>query len=841
MTIANKHVYEFGRFCLDAEERLLLRDGQPVSLTPKAFDVLLALVQHSGRLLQKEELMQEIWHDSFVEEGNLAFQISILRRTLGKEQNGQAYIETVPKRGYRFIAQVRELSGDAAELAREQVRPGTLSEGDEMLGAARGWSATRRSLIRPAIVVALAALLVPAAWLFSRHRANLRRASDSVARVEGLTRSGKYFEAYDLAVEVRKHLPGDATIARLMPLISDDLSASTDPSGVRVYLKRFSLDASGSFPSRRLVGITPISHLQIARGEYLMYLEKDGYAPLSRTVSSSLNRAASALGSSTALRVEQKLMEASKVPDRMVFVPGGEYKLLSYGKPTEKSARLGDYFIDQFEVTNREYKEFIAAGGYLKKEFWKYPFVKDGKQLSWEQAMRHLLKDRTGLPGPRSWANQSFSEGKAQNPVTDITWYEAAAYAAFRGKQLPTVFQWEKASRIGTFTKFGWTMPWGLESDEMIDYRANFKTDGTAPVDSFEFGTSPYGAYNMAGNAAEWLLNRRGNHFATAGGSWGDPPYMFGFYGAFPGFYSSNRLGFRCVLNASKATGDQGAMRLETDEVPRYKPTSEASFNAWLSHYRYDKAPLNAKIAEVVDSAEWHREKITYDGANDERAMAYLYLPKNSQKPFQVINFIPGASAFYSLTIPQYVALVVQPYIQSGRAVFVVVLKGYVERMWPQDHKSSALSSVKHREEMVNWVTDVRRGLDYLETRSDIDAGKIAFLDISTEEYLIVPAIEPRYRSVVLMGYGLPKIYLHCIAEANPIYFAPHIRPPKLMLNGLYDEVATFKSTAEPLYLLLREPKRLEVYAGGHIAPFEIAVPIVNGWLDKTMGPVNRE
>src|SRR6185369_6186337 len=93
---------------------------------------------------------------------------------------------------------------------------------------------------------------------------------------------------------------------------------------------------------------------------------------------------------------------------------------------------------------------------------WKYPFIKDGKEISWEEAMR-LLKDRTGLPGPRSWSNQKYPDGKEEHPVTDITWYEAAAYAAFRGKQLPTVFQWEKAARNGVVNQItGFAMPWGM-------------------------------------------------------------------------------------------------------------------------------------------------------------------------------------------------------------------------------------------------------------------------------------------------------------------------------------------------------------------------------------------
>ena len=104
-----KHLYEFGCFRLDPAEHLLLRDGEVVALTPKAFDLLLVLVNHQGHLLGKDELMRELWPDSFVEEGNLADNISRLRKALGESAGGQRFIETVPKRGYRFVAPVREV------------------------------------------------------------------------------------------------------------------------------------------------------------------------------------------------------------------------------------------------------------------------------------------------------------------------------------------------------------------------------------------------------------------------------------------------------------------------------------------------------------------------------------------------------------------------------------------------------------------------------------------------------------------------------------------------------------------------------------------------------------
>jgi TolB-like protein/DNA-binding winged helix-turn-helix (wHTH) protein/Tfp pilus assembly protein PilF len=113
-----KPIYEFGPYRLDAAERLLTRDGEVVPLQPKVFDLLLALVARHGRLVEKEELMTAVWPDTFVEEANIASNISNLRKTLS--QNGRQFIETVPKRGYRFVAEVREIVEESVGLNREK-------------------------------------------------------------------------------------------------------------------------------------------------------------------------------------------------------------------------------------------------------------------------------------------------------------------------------------------------------------------------------------------------------------------------------------------------------------------------------------------------------------------------------------------------------------------------------------------------------------------------------------------------------------------------------------------------------------------------------------------------
>ena len=125
-------IYEFGDFRLETAEQLLLHRGQPISLTPKAFDTLLVLVQSSGHLVEKDELMKRVWADAFVEEANLARNVWALRKTLEDDNGEHRYIETVPKRGYRFIAPVREVaSADTGVLIQRRVRARIVSEEEE--------------------------------------------------------------------------------------------------------------------------------------------------------------------------------------------------------------------------------------------------------------------------------------------------------------------------------------------------------------------------------------------------------------------------------------------------------------------------------------------------------------------------------------------------------------------------------------------------------------------------------------------------------------------------------------------------------------------------------------
>ena len=742
---------------------------------------------------------------------------AIVRCALAKRPEGR-YADAAP-----FAA--------ALESARDEI--------DFRSRLARGGGLGISRAARVGLVAALAAGAATGAFLWIRHS---RRAwaEAAVPRIARLAAGGQWAGGFDLAQRARRELPGDAALAALLPEVTDVLSVVTEPSGARVLLRRNEA-AEGTDPHDvRDLGLTPLREVSLARGDYVLRLEREGYEPFERTISSAVARA-NPRAVPTAISVSWALRKAGTVPAGMAFVPAGQYKLVGYGQPTAASVPLREYLIDRYEVSNREFAEFVAAGGYRRPELWTQPIRDEGRTLSFENAMRRFV-DRTGLPGPRGWSGGTFPDGKADHPVTGVSWYEADAYARFRGKSLPTIFQWEKAARDGVYVVTGDTaMPWGLQRG--ADPRANFDGKTTVPVRQGAAGMSPYGCYHMAGNVSEWTRNAAPGGRVTAGGAFTDPPYLFGDYGIFPALESSERVGFRCALAAPGGAGLEGDAPISrADAAPTYPRSSRAQFEAWLAHYRYDRSPSEGKVEERAESSEFTRERVSFAGAGGARNGGWLYLPKSARPPYQVIQFVPGSNVYGAPTVRAIVESDrFAPLVKAGRALFVVDLPGYPGREWPKGYRRPDGNTVAFRQRAVAESTDVRRGVDYLETRTDVDSTRIAFMNVSISwQGIIFAAVEARYRTVVLVADGLYPEHAEWVAEANPVNFAPHIRAPKLMVNGRWDEDFAFKTEAEPLFKLLSEPKRLQLYDGGHIGPAEVLVPAVNAWLDRTMGPVAR-
>lgn len=691
-----------------------------------------------------------------------------------------------------------------------------------------------------ALVGVSVVLVVAVALLFQyRLRLNVESARASIPDIESLTLAGEYAAAAALANEAVQYLPEDSTLRALWPVFTDELTIITDPPGASVYLERFGASESED-ADRYLIGTTPIVDMELPRAEYIASIEMEGFEPQERPISSRLNRSEGRMGVDPAIRIETMLLPSGSAPPGMVLVPGGAYRPVVW--PNLASVALADFYIDRHEVTNQEYQTFIRAGAYSDRSLWVHTFLDGDRELSFDKAMG-LLRDQSGLPGPRDWRNQEFPEGEDRHPVTGVSWYEASAYAEHAGKSLPTVYQWEKASRDGRFTRFeGRVMPWGLIPFGVAEAaRANFLADGPAPVDVFRFGISPYGAYNMAGNAGEWIRNAQGSGYAAVGGTWADAPYVYSSGEARAGLDASNTIGFRLVSLVEEGADDQGSMPLVREPgAGRITPVDNVTYQGFLSHYRYDKRELDVEIVERLETPDWTRERITFQGVQD-RALAYLYLPKRAAPPYQVIHWIISGTAWFGRTAADEVEAVMGAQIKGGRAVFVVVPRGAIERPSEGFRDSTVPGTVVARDTRVLHVTEYRMGLDYLETRPEIDMSRIAQAGFSwgaEGRAIVLPAIEPRIRSIVYIGGGLrPSTQF---PEINAWNFVTRIAQPALVLTGRFDEVWPYDPYARDLYDMLLGQKRLEVVESGHLPPVEIRNPIINEWLDETLGPVSR-
>ena len=250
-------------------------------------------------------------------------------------------------------------------------------------------------------------------------------------------------------------------------------------------------------------------------------------------------------------------------------------------------------------------------------------------------------------------------------------------------------------------------------------------------------------------------------------------------------------------------------------------------------------APLDARIEETLSTPDWTREKIAFNAADGERTIAYLYLPRHATRPVQVLHYVPAADVdggFRSLSasIEDRMAM----FLKSGRAIFSVVLKGYVERL--QRSAPVDVTGVEFHDRILNRITDLRCGLEYLASRQDVDQSRWAMIAPSAGAQLglIFASIETRYRGIVMVGAGVSASLQQARPDANPLNFAPHIRAPKLIVQGRYDEDTPLRRLAEPLFNVLSQPKQLHLYDGGHVPTSDILMKATQGWLDGNLGPV---
>jgi serine/threonine protein kinase/dienelactone hydrolase len=734
-------------------------------------------------------------------------------------------IEKDPNRRYQSAG---ELAEDLHRyLGRQVIKARRAGATDRLVKLVRRRTATVTLTAGIVVAVAFAATIT---W---RHYTMLWAQQHALAEIDGLIETGDYLHALVLAEKAERFIPDDPLLVTRWSRLSRQCTIITHPLGARVYL--------GGYPNRgrwKYLGRSPIEKARVPFGTYRWRVEQAGYMPVEVVRSNDPPSPSVDPATLTTGHISFTLHKKVESPPDMVWIPPSTLTQhnLFHGRRSIPSAPA--FLIDKDEVTNRRYKQFVDDDGYEKQEFWKQEFVKEGRILTWEQA-REMFRDQTGGYGPAGWKHGTYPPGQADYPVGGLSWYEAAAYARFRGKDLPTVFHWLLAARAN-------------DTPCRIAHYSNFDKN-PAPVGHYA-GMGRFGLRDAAGNVREWCSNAvEGEPSARCilGGACSDNEYMFASGEIRSAWNRDLGNGLRCVIYLDGRQIVPGPafdpVQCRHRDFAHFKPVPDEVLDSYMNTwYKYDRTELNARVDSVdLDRNFCRRERITFDAAYpNERVIAYLHLPSGFKPPYQAVVWFPGAEAREDPWDEKAHRYEITAILQSGRAVIVPFYKGTYERrlerpFYPPD-------TILSRNLYVQDSQDMRRAIDYLETREDIDAGKLAYVGLGWGAQMgpVMIAVEERFKTAILLLGGICACERH--PTADPANFAPRVKLPVLMINAKEDSVFPYETAQKPLFDLLGTPesdKKHLLFPGGHSIPWEYHKQYYSEivkWLDQHLGPPEK-
>lgn len=722
----------------------------------------------------------------------------------------------VPKEAERIISHALEKDASeryqsASEMARDLSSALAQISAPALPPARRELKVSLASAVPAALVITL--LVASGGWFYHRSERRHWAREEAIPEIAKLKAADKLLAAFLLLKEAQRYLPADSQLMQSADEDTRIVSVTSSPPGANVEIQDY------LSPDRvwYALGTTPLTNIRIPAGYFRWKVAKPG---VGNYISAPITRK----------EMNFALDSAQGAPAGMVWVGADRWIEMIDFVGWVGPYNLPSFYMDRFEVTNRQYQEFVDKGGYQKREFWKEKFVSNGRELGWDEAMA-LFRDSTERAGPSTWEAGHYPEGQADYPVSGVSWYEASAYAAFVGKSLPALAQWFEAAppNVASYTV----------------QESNISRSGVAPVGSFN-GLGPYGTYDMAGNVREWTESTTSDDaYFILGGAWKSQTYLFVDPEALSPFDRSPTNGFRCVRNTTPLPPEvvHPVKTLDRD-FAKAKPASDDVFRAYRTMYSYDKTPLNAKVEGVVqESPDWREEKITFDAAyNRERMAAYLFLPKKVQPPFQTVVFFPSARVLDLPSSEKLGDIKFFDYIlQSGRAVLYPIYQNTYERRV----KLVRPAASQAMELTIQRFQDLGRSLDYLQTRPDIDQDKLAYLGVSmgsADGVIYATLVQDRLKAVVFLDGGFFLGQPH--PGRDQVDFAPRLKKPVLMVNGRYDFTFSLEKSQNPLFQMLGTPesdKRHIVRETPHDVTEQRAelVKDVLGWLDKYLGRVD--
>tara|TARA_Y100001980_G_C14543874_1_gene322795 strand:+ start:55 stop:2316 length:2262 start_codon:yes stop_codon:yes gene_type:complete len=528
-----------------------------------------------------------------------------------------------------------------------------------------------------------------------------------------------------------------------------------------------------------------------------------------------------------------------RFPDPSIELPDGHKAFLG-GDPwmflqgiNFEDIKIKAFSIGVNEVSNKDFQEFVDAGGYENPSYWDFPYKVGDKIYDFNSSIK-FFTDRYGKYGPANWSYGKFPSGLANQPVTGISWFEAKAFARFKNLTLPNIFQWTYASGIPENP---------MIVDQSVTNNSNYDSTQLRDV------TNSEGSYNdlnnIGGNVKEWVLNPNGQEkekYSIMGGAFNESSYTFNNYYSLPPFDRAIGNGFRLSKNLTNSQND-----LDNEIIPDFqrnfddlKDVSDEVFEVYKSQFDYQSKPLNSTTTNIEGiksgyTAQKFEMNTTYE--SEENLFGYVIYSNKFKDKYDPVIIYPNAGSIGTNKdnqLPNELLNQFKYLIDEGYAIIHPVYhntfsrKKTIKTFWASD-------SEDYKDAIIKIGQDYKRSLDYIQSRNDFNFNNMSYFGYSwgstTSNYLL--AIDDRVKAAVICVGGLMLQKSKKEIEAH--LYIRRIKVPILHIIGKEDGIFGFEENYKPWKKLIGTPKEklklIELDNVGHGLPWDTIVKHHSKWI----------
>ena len=612
--------------------------------------------------------------------------------------------------------------------------------------------------------------------------------NDILPKISTAYDKGDIYYVFKTTKELLKEYPENKIIYDFLRKSSRVVDVESDLPNTDVYIKY------GSDSVWNYVGIAPIDTIYVPNlrfeNDFNLKLVRDDIEYIGEDEESGIF----------------SLRYLDKTPERYIFKNSIKSERMFFPCCDLGEVDIEAFAISKYEVSNIEFKEFVDGGGYENPNFWDFPIIIKGKKYTYENTISNFT-DKFGKFGPANWSYGQFPSGRGNFPVSHISWFEARAYANYKGRKLPNLFQWLYSAKLSG---------WDLIQLPNLD-NANFNNYGTVEIDEQIKGSKL--VPNIAGNVREWVTNPDSDfNYSALGGSYNDPTYSFNSYYSLSPFVRTSENGFRLVKSFSKNDKIQDNLTIKYDknyirDFDKEEDVSDEIFQYYKSQFDFEDYPMDVLLENIPTTERGYKiERFEMDTPykSDERLFGFIIYKskfKNNLKP--IINYPTAGGLFDKTTenLKKYSIRDSKFLLDEGYAViFPVYHSTYsrnrtIDTWWPN-------KSEEYKQTILKIGKDFKRVIDYIETRNEFDISRLSYQGYSwgsvSSNYLL--AIDERVKSASIFVGGL--MLQKSKKEIEPHIYLRRIKIPILHIVGKSDGFFDHEKSFKPWNKLIGTPEK---------------------------------